>query len=432
MMPENSRDAVEGVPTGLNGKPISVCLLISSLEFGGAERQVVEMVRSFDRRRIRPLVCSLSREVPLAASLPRDGEDLCIVEKRGRFDFTTVFRVATLLRQRRVEVVHAFLFDAEIVARLAAPLAGVSVVVASERNTDYVRPLLHKVALKATSSLFDVMVANSNAGKQFNMRTLGSRASQIEVVHNGVDVARFHPDPAAGQKFRQALGIPLQDPVIGMVASFKRQKGHDRFLRMAAEVRRSFRETWFLVIGEPLRDDLDTSSRYESEIKELAKSLSLGERCRFLGSQEDVTAVYNACDLTALLSRHEGTPNVVLESMACGVPVVTTDISDNRLIIRNGTNGYIVPRDDDGEAAAVHVKYLLSEPEARRAMGEAARACMCREFSLERAAQKLENIYANCLMRKDRRNTNRPHPKSLPSHLRGTATEDGREGRKPQ
>ena len=56
MMPENSRDAVEGVPTGLNGKPISVCLLISSLEFGGAERQVVEMVRSFDRRRIRPLV----------------------------------------------------------------------------------------------------------------------------------------------------------------------------------------------------------------------------------------------------------------------------------------------------------------------------------------------------------------------------------------
>jgi hypothetical protein len=141
-------------------KPISVCLLISSLEFGGAERQVVEMVRSFDPKVVRPIICSLSTKVPLARFLSGKKDELNIVEKRGRFDVTTVFRVARLLRKHRVDVVHAFLFDAEMVARLAAPLAGVKVVIASERNTDYVRSRMHTVLLKGTERLYDAMVAN--------------------------------------------------------------------------------------------------------------------------------------------------------------------------------------------------------------------------------------------------------------------------------
>src|SRR5690242_10899541 len=93
-----------------DAKPIFVCVLISSLEFGGAERQVVEMVRSFDPKSVRPIICSLSSKVPLARFLSGKKDELNIVEKRGRFDVTTVFRVARLLRKHRVDVVHAFLF----------------------------------------------------------------------------------------------------------------------------------------------------------------------------------------------------------------------------------------------------------------------------------------------------------------------------------
>ena len=210
-------------------KPISVCLLISSLEFGGAERQVVEMVRSFDPKVVRPIICSLSSKVPLAKFLSGKKDELNIVEKRGRFDFTTIFRVARLLRRQHIDVVHAFLFDAEMVARLAAPLAGVKVVVASERNTEYERPRLHTVLLKSTEGLFDVMVANSMSGKRFNIRTLGLSDSQIEVVHNGVDVERFRPDRAAGLAFREKLGIGPETPLVGMVGSYKRQKAQDVF-----------------------------------------------------------------------------------------------------------------------------------------------------------------------------------------------------------
>jgi glycosyltransferase involved in cell wall biosynthesis len=384
---------------GRNGKPISVCMLISSLEFGGAERQVVEMMRSFDREIVRPIVCSLSSEVPLARFLPGNREQLSIVEKRGRFDFTTVFRVARLLRRERIDVVHAFLLDAEIVARLAAPLAGVRVVVASERNTDYVRPRLHTIALKATQPLFDVMVANSTAGKRFNIRTLGLPESRIEVVHNGVDVERFRPDREVGLAFRDRLGIGSDTPLIGMVGSYKRQKGQDNFLRMAARVRQEIPNAHFLLVGEPLRDDFESTSRYQAEVQALAASLRLSDCCRFVGNQQDMKAVYNACDATALLSRHEGTPNVVLESMACGVPVIATDIADNALIIPSGKIGFVVPP-ENFEAAAICAKQILRNPALLRQMGEAARKHAVDQFSLRVAASKLETIYTRCLRNK--------------------------------
>lgn len=386
--------------TGAGARPpISVCLLVGSLEFGGAERQVVEMTRSFDRRIINPFICSLSRENPLARLLPRNGEELVVVPKRGRFDFTAVIRVARLLRQRKVEVVHAFLFGAEIAARLAARLARVPVVIASERNADYVRPRRHTIALKATRGLFDVMVANSYVGREFNMRTLGLPGSRIEVVHNGVDVERFHPDRPAGLAFRKQLGIPSDVPLIGMVGSYKRQKAQDVFLRMAARVAGAFPEARFLLVGEPVRDNYEATSRFQAEVRKLAEALKISDRCHFLGNQRDMNSVYNSCDCTALLSRREGTPNVVLESMACGVPVIVSDIADNAHIVLDGETGFVVLR-EDAEIAAAGALRMLRDGGLRRQMGEAARSRACDYFSLRIAAAKLEAIYTQCLSRK--------------------------------
>jgi glycosyltransferase involved in cell wall biosynthesis len=380
---------------GIASEPLSVCLLISSLEFGGAERQVVEMMRTFDRSRVHPILCSLSSQIPLAGGLPNDGQDFHVIEKRGRFDVTAVLRVALLLKRYQVDVVHAFLFDSEIVARLAAPLARVRVVISSERNTDYARPLLHRIALKLTRPLFDIMVANSHAGKEFNIRTQGLDPARVEVVHNGVDTERFYPNREAGLVWRRRFGIPLDLPVIGMVASYKRQKGHDNFLRMAALVRLAVRGVRFVIVGGPVGDPKE-SRRFQDEVRSLCTSLDLDSCCAFIANQRDMNAVYNACDVTALLSRREGTPNTVLESMACGVPVVASDIADNALVIANGISGFTVPVDDHA-AAAERVCGLLASEEGRRRFGVAARARMREGFSLQQASSKLERIYARCL-----------------------------------
>lgn len=371
------------------GRRLSVCLVVSSLEYGGAERQVVEMIRSFDRTKIKPFVIALSNKVPLAKLLPEKEDCLRIVPKRGRLDVSTILRVAGILRERQIDVVHAFLFDAEVIALLASLFTRVRLVVSSERNTNYSRPLFHRMALKLTQPIFDVMVANSEAGKQFVAADRGIRPSKIEVVRNGVDIQRFCPNPAARAAIRAELGIPDGDPVVGMVGSFKFQKGHEFFLRMAAEVRKEFSNAWFLVLGEvPER----SSPEYYHAMLALKDSLGFGDRCRFLGARPDMDAIYNAFDVMTLLSRHEGTPNVVLEAMASGRPVVATNVSDNALIIQEGITGYTVPV---GEIAlpAARVCALLRNPAERVAMGENGRALACREFSFQRATEKLADIY---------------------------------------
>ncbi|MDB6136863.1 MAG: group 1 glycosyl transferase [Verrucomicrobiales bacterium] len=374
-----------------NSQALRVCLLIGSLEFGGAERQVIEMARSFDRRRINPVICTLSDKVPLVENDPETRRILHTISKRGRFDLSAVTRLAGFLRRRKINVVHAFLFDCEIAARLAAPLAGVQVVIASERNADYRRSRLHQCAQLVTKPLFDVMIANSHAGARFNVSTLGLDESRLRVVHNGVDTQRFKPDPAAGPAFRAKFGIGAEEPVVGMAGSFKRQKDHGTFLRMAAKVLESRPDCRFLIAGDLVSDSVD-SPVYATEIRELARELKLGDRCLFIGNQLDIPGFFNACDLTALLSLREGTPNVALESMACGRPVIATDIADNSIIIRDGEVGHIVPT-GDWAGAANHTLRLLGNPVELQRIGAAAREHVCREFTPARAAAKLAEIY---------------------------------------
>jgi glycosyltransferase involved in cell wall biosynthesis len=372
-------------------RPLRVCLLISSLEFGGAERQVIELARNFDRRRIDPIICTLSEQVPLVGDDAETRRILHILPKRGRFDLTTVPRLARLLREQKVDVIHAFLFDSEIAARLAAPLAGVRTVVASERNADYVRPRLHHLVQQLTKPLFKVMVANSHAGARFNARTLGLPESRLRVVHNGVNTERFHPDPAAGAAFRAKIGLAVGTPVIGMVGSFKRQKDHGTFLRMALRLLESRPDCRFLIAGDIVSGSED-SKVYAAEIRALAEELNLGDRLLFIGNQQDMPGFYNACDLTALLSLREGTPNVALESMACGKPVIASDIADNAIIIRDGQDGHIVPS-GDWQTAAGHAARLLEDAALLRTMAETARAHVCEEYTPLCASRKLEDVY---------------------------------------
>lgn len=380
-------------------------LLVSSLEHGGAERQVVELARALDRARFDPLVCSLSDDMPLARELPDPG-GLVVVRKRWRFDAGTVPRLAALMRERRVDLVHAFLFDAEMAGRLATRLAGVPVFVSSERNSDYRRPALHTAALRLTRRWVTALVANSEAGRRFCLRTIGLPPHAVRVIHNGVDLARFSPGDRAAA--RASLGLDTAGPVVGMVASFKPQKNHPLLLDVARRVLAHEPGATFVCAGEPLRSQAGPLplragtgahrgvEEYHAEVARTIQDRGLSSRVRLLGRVADVERVYRACDLTVLTSRHEGTPNVVLESLACGVPVVVTDVADNRAIVPEGVAGFVVPP-DDAAAMAERVRHLLGDEGRRRAMGEAGRRHVEANFSVAAMAARTGALYAELL-----------------------------------
>jgi len=388
-------------------RPFVVVLVISNLEYGGAQRQVVELVNNTDPARCDLHVCSLSDYVPLAAHLRERQHRLHVVQKYFKYDISVVPRLARLLRELRAHVVQGYLFDAQIASRLAAWLAGTPVVVDSERNTDYYLKRRQLLAYRLTRGLVDGVIANSRAGVAFNRRMLGHDPAQYRVIHNGVDHERFCPTDASAA--RAALGIADDEGVVGMFGSFKAQKNHPLLLAAAVRVLARVPRTRFVFVGDELYAGMRDSTEYQRFIRALVDELGIRERCLFLGNRADVESLYCACDLTVLPSLFEGTPNVVLESMACGVPVVCTDVSDNAMIVPDGRVGYIVPLGDES-ALADRILELLQNESLRRRMGRAAREWVMREFSTATLARKTVDVYEDLLSSSPRRASNQTRP----------------------
>jgi glycosyltransferase involved in cell wall biosynthesis len=385
-------------------RQIRVMFVVSNLEFGGAQRQIVELTNQLDPAEFDVRICSLSPYVPLAEHL-REPERVEVVTKRIKFDATVVPRLAHVLRRRRIDVVQSYLFDADIAAFIAGRLARVSVVAGSERNADYVMKSRQVALYRLTRSLVDVVIANSHAGAAYNQRVVGHPSAKYHVVHNGVDTNRFRTADRAAARAR--LGLADGRPIVGMFASFKQQKNHPLFFRAAARVLAAFPDVRLLLVGDELYGGMHGSDVYKREVLELVERLALRERCIFAGNQQAVEGYYPACDVTVMSSHFEGTANAVLESMACGVPVVATDVSDTRAILPDGRAGYVV-RAGDEVGMADRICALLADARLRAEMATAARAWTVEEFSVARLAEKTAGIYRLALAARGRRMSERP------------------------
>lgn len=371
-----------------------IVLAVSNLEFGGAQRQVVEQANSMDPDRYDVHVCSLSSYVPLADSLRDRDRRLHIIQKKFKFDVTVPLRMAKLLRELRADIVHGFLFDAAIAARVAGRLARTPVVIGSERNTNYHIKRRRLLAYRLTKSWVDLIVANSSAGAEFNRKMLGHAPHQYRVVHNGVDTKRFCPADASAA--RKELGLTPDEKLVGMFASYKQQKNHPMFFNAAKRVLQRVPSAKFMLVGDELHTGLQGTDEYKQKIRTLVSELGIESRCLFLGNRRDVPDLYRACDITVLPSFYEGTPNVLLESMASGVPGVATDVSDNRYVMPDGKAGFIVNLGDEAGLAERLVR-LLTDDAFRQQMGRQAREWVEQEFSSERLASKIAAVYDDAL-----------------------------------
>jgi glycosyltransferase involved in cell wall biosynthesis len=216
------------------------------------------------------------------------------------------------------------------------------------------------------------------------------RRLRHEAASGGVDTARFAPaDPAA---VRAGLGIANDELVIGMFASFKQQKNHPLFFRASAPVLERFPRARLLLVGDELYGGMHGSDAYKRGVLDLVERLGLRDRCIFAGNRDAVERYYPACDVTVMSSHFEGTANAVLESLACGVPVVATAVSDTAMILPDGRAGYVVPAGDDA-VMSERLSTLLGDASLRSRMGQAARQWILQEFSSERLAAKTADVY---------------------------------------
>lgn len=375
---------------------IRVLLVAEDLDYGGAERQVVELANNLDQDRFDVHVCALSDYVPLSSKLRDADRRLHIIRPLNSFDFTVILRLAHLLRVLKADVVHGYLYTADIVCRVAGRLAHTKAIIGSERNAFYPVRRREFLGLKLTRRWVDIIIANSHAGAEYNASVYNRSPSDYRVVHNGVDAERFRP--MEGTAMRRTLQLALHCPVVGAFANLRPQKNHEMLFRAFRLVLDSFPEARLLLVGDQPVQCKGTLGDYVARLHRIVDDLKIRPHCIFLGRQENTEQLYPVCDITVLSSDHEGTANVLLESMACSVPFVATNVSDNEYVSMKGEVGRLVSVGDEA-GMAHHMKCLLGNPALRNEMGQKARQWVVKEFSTKRFAEKVAAVYLEALHR---------------------------------
>jgi glycosyltransferase involved in cell wall biosynthesis len=214
------------------------------------------------------------------------------------------------------------------------------------------------------------------------------RAEQYRVIPLGFDLTALAAiDDDARRDARAALGIPAGAQIVSTVGRLTAIKQHDLFLDAAALVAQRDPHAHFLVVGDgELRADLEQA----------AARLGLTSRVRFLGWRRDLTTIYAATDVFLLTSRNEGTPVALIESLAAGVPGVSTDVGGVRDVIDSDAAGLLAPA-GDARALADHALALLANPERRRRMGQSGRRSVTARYTLDRLVGDVDTLYRELL-----------------------------------
>lgn len=370
-----------------NGSPRPLALVITGLEPGGAERALTQLALRIDRSLFAPTVISLrprpaGAQAELVDLLEAANIPVEFLNARSKWQFPlAVVKLNSRLKTLRPALVQSFLFHANVVAALAGRLRRVPVI-AGVRVADPSRARQRAERWLTPWSKQFVCVSQSVA--DFCAQNCKLPAEKLTVIPNGVDVERFRNAAAADPA---ALGLEADRRFLISVGRLDRQKGFDWLFPQLPRIFAARPEYDLLIVGEgPERARLQAQ----------ATALEIQNRVHLLGWRTNVPQLLKLADLLLLPSRWEGMPNVLLEAMAAGLPVVTTEVEGAAEILGPLTAEQMVPL-NDAAAFSERVLAFASSAGLRQVTGIANQARVERHFSLAVMATTYEDLYGRII-----------------------------------
>lgn len=196
----------------------------------------------------------------------------------------------------------------------------------------------------------------------------GAPVERVRMIPNGIDGGLFRP--GSKREAREALALPEGRPLLLSVGGLTDRKGHHRIIQLLPALRAAYPDIMLAIVGGPTVEG-DTGPR----LRALTGELGLSEHVRLIGPcpHEQIPIWLRAADLFCLATRNEGRPNAVIEALACGLPVITTDVGGNAEIVTHRQDGLLVPFGDP-DALLQAVRDGLETRWERDAMSRRARA----------------------------------------------------------
>ena len=363
--------------------------LITTLAIGGAEQMLVKLLRAMDRSEFRPTVVTLVNDGALIEIIQDMGIEVRSLDlRRGEVSPRALRRLITILRATRPDLVQSWMYHANVAASMARPWlprkTGVAWNIRQSLYDISKERFLTQAVIRSGRVLAphaDALVNNSHVSRDQHAR-IGYVNTHSLVIPNGFEVDSFRPDPVARAAFRGELAVDDGAVLVGIVARVHPSKDHANFFRAAEIAAARDPRLVFVCTGR----GTDTHARCREAMRG-----PLRGRLRLLGERVDVPRVMSGLDILVSSSNTEGCPNAVGEGMACGLPVIGTDIGDTRDVI--GDAGRIVPCGDAARLAAEIESLSALGHARRREFGDSARERIRTAYSIESVAARYGRLY---------------------------------------
>jgi sugar transferase (PEP-CTERM/EpsH1 system associated) len=355
---------------------ITVMHLITELESGGAQSALLRLVAGQDRSRFTPVVLCLYNGDRLVARQIRSlGVEVIDLGMTRKWRLDAFWRLWRQLRRVRPVILHTWMFHANIPGRLLGRLAGVPHIISSERTMGQEGGARRRLN-RWTGRLADRIICVSQNVADFAAKEIGLPTDRLVVIQNGIDTNLFRPTPAQATKAADQL-------TIGYVGRLEKVKGVNFLIDAFAALVAQHPHLQLQLVG-------DGSER--RALEQQVQTLGLGDKVHFLGIRSDMPALYPTFDLFVLPSLWEGMPNVALEAMACGVPVIATNTGGTPEVVQDGKSGLLAPP-GDAVALAQAMATLINNAEQRCQLAQAGRHFVEQTFSINQTVAQTVALY---------------------------------------
>lgn len=371
-------------------KKMRVLYLHPTLVVGGAEELRLTALKYIDKKKYDVRLCCLAEKGEIGKEIEDLGFIVDVIGTSQRlFDIRSLFSLFSYLKRNEFDLVQTCLPASNLYGRLAALLAGVPYIIAEEhsyyerhnRYFGYLFKMLNKVLLRYTHKI----ISCSDAVKQMVAKEDKLPEDKFSTIHNAIDINKFMVN-CSKKEARIKLGLDLDAPVIGFIASLVPRKGHIYLLQAMRLVLDFYPELKLLIVGD------GPSLKIKRKLEAFVRQNHLSGSVQFLGTRRDTPLLLKAMDIFVSPAIKEAFGINLIEAMYSEVPCIATNVGGVSEVMQDGNTGILVPPADPN-ALAKTIKCLLARPELASKYGAAGKKRVLENFTADKYIEKLENLY---------------------------------------
>jgi len=357
---------------------IKVIHCIPTLQFGGAERLLVDFARYHDREKIELIVVSLVRGGGFEDEIIDSGVRYIALEKKSWWGLEMVFKLWRLFLKEKPDVVHTHLFGADAWGKIAAWFARVPVIVSTEHNTWFDESWFRHKVKGVLAKFSNCIIVISQAVKRYANKIEGVDDAKMILISNGVDVENF-------VKLKSVSFEKTKVVRFVSIGRLEKQKGFDVLFSAFAKIRDLPWELTVVGNGSLLGD-----------LEDQVQMLGLKEKVSFYGTTDEIPKVLQDHHAFVLASRWEGQGIVIMEAMAAAKPVIVSKVGGIVELVDQGKTGFMF-ESEDTNMLAEQLRYVMLDPVSTLKVGQNAREYALQNFDVKNIVKKYQLLYLSLL-----------------------------------